>query len=124
MVHHLAASTIISSSHSENEYGSGESFAAVRMDTAGKNSLSNTVTERPLVEQIVIGNLRVWHVAGMIMGAVLIVIISLCCLFKCRIPRSDSLYKKQLLYYIKRTRKEIEANAARRRGKRAHGKYR
>lgn len=87
MVHHLAASTIINSSQAidENEHGSGESFAAIKMDKAGQNSLS--ATERPIVEQIVIGNLRVWHVAGMIMGAVLIVIISLCCLFKCRIPR-------------------------------------
>ncbi len=87
MVHHLPASTFISSSHAtdEHEQGSGESFEAIKMDIAGKNSLS--LTERPIVEQIVIGNLRVWHVAGMIMGAVLIVIISLCCLFKCRIPR-------------------------------------
>ena len=87
MVHHLAASTIINSSQAidENEHGSGESFAAIKMDRAGQNILS--ATERPIVEQIVIGNLRVWHVAGMIMGAVLIVIISLCCLFKCRIPR-------------------------------------
>ena len=78
MVHHLGGPSIIST-HSladENEHGSGESFVEIK-----------SMEERPFVEQIVIGNLRVWHVAGMIMGAVLVVIISLCCLFKCRIPR-------------------------------------
>lgn len=59
--------------------------------------------DRSFLESEVFNGLRVWHISGMIIGAVMIIIISLCCLCKCRIPR---------------TRKEIEANAKRRRDRR------
>ena len=43
--------------------------------------------DRSFLESEVFNGLRVWHISGMIIGAVMIIIISLCCLCKCRIPR-------------------------------------
>ncbi|KFV74009.1 Transmembrane inner ear expressed protein, partial [Dryobates pubescens] len=50
-------------------------------------------------ETVVIWGLRLWQVVGIFAIFVLAVIITLCCIFKCRIPR---------------TRKEIEARYAQR----------
>ncbi|NXH55131.1 TMIE protein, partial [Rhabdornis inornatus] len=50
-------------------------------------------------ETVVIWGLRLWQVVGIFALFVLSIIITLCCIFKCRIPR---------------TRKEIEARYAQR----------
>ena len=73
--------------------------------------------DRSFLESEVFNGLRVWHISGMIIGAVMIIIISLCCLCKCRIPRWVSEKTKKPNFYF-RTRKEIEANAKRRRDRR------
>ncbi|XP_033368055.1 transmembrane inner ear expressed protein [Parus major] len=56
-------------------------------------------------ETVVIWGLRLWQVVGIFALFVLSIIITLCCLFKCRIPR---------------TRKEIEARYAQRKAAKSY----
>ncbi|KAL7975822.1 hypothetical protein Chor_010729 [Crotalus horridus] len=77
-----------------------------RPEVPQKCNESQATTETPkkkpdpiTSETVVIWGLRLWQVVGIFAIFVLSVIITLCCIFKCRIPR---------------TKKEIEARYAKR----------
>uniref|UniRef100_A0A8C5JAK4 TMIE protein n=1 Tax=Junco hyemalis TaxID=40217 RepID=A0A8C5JAK4_JUNHY len=87
--------------------GSFQLFSSCCSKIFPKNSLEYFATTAPpkkkpdpvTSETVVIWGLRLWQVVGIFALFVLSIIITLCCIFKCRIPR---------------TRKEIEARYAQR----------
>ncbi|KAM6422450.1 transmembrane inner ear expressed protein [Rhynochetos jubatus] len=81
--------------HQSPSLGLGSSCTSLLATTEPPKKKPDPVTS----ETVVIWGLRLWQVIGIFAIFVLAVIITLCCIFKCRIPR---------------TKKEIEARYAQR----------
>ena len=66
-------------------------------NSTGEAETNETIFDKTVIESI---GIKIWHLAFMIFACAVIVTIVLCCLFRCRVPR---------------TRQEIEADIVRNR---------